>query len=177
MSCDALLAQDYGLTSVHPNTFTFFLRPIAVQVRQRAREEMAEAVRREKETTDRLEMALNAERATHHRCAAKLAALEKSILDHETKAIATARQISDMRSRLGVAAKDVADAQNEARKAQGEIAAAQQRQAIVEAAAEERDRLSEQRGRTDRERTVELEDQLRELVAASKVRFSWYHLL
>ncbi len=143
-------------------------------MRQRAREELAEAAHLEKETTGRLEMALSAEQATHHRCATKVAALEKSILDHQTKAIATAQQISDMRSRLGVAEKDVADAQNEARKAHGEAVAAQQRQAIVEAAAEERDRLSEQRGRTDKERASELEGQLRELVAAAQVRFSWH---
>ena len=138
-------------------------------MRQRASEELAAAARREKEATGRLETALIAERTNHHRCAAKLAALEKSILEHETKALATAGEISDMQLRLGAAEKDTADAQNEARKARAEASAAQQRQALVQAAADERDRLSEQRAREVRARVVELEGPLRELVAVAQV--------
>ena len=74
-----------------------------------------------------------------------------------------------MRSRLSGAERAVVDAQNEVRKAHGEAAAAQQRQTLVEAAADERDRLSEERGRTDKERVVELEGQLRELIEVTQV--------
>lgn len=139
-------------------------------MRQRARDELAESARREAETVGRLQTALSAERTTHHRCAAKVTALEQSILDHEKKAMATVQEINNARSRLTAAEQDVADAQKTTRQAQSEVAAAQQRQALVEAAADERDRLSEQRVRTAKERIIELEDQLRELISATQVR-------
>ena len=140
----------------------------AEMVQLGAKEDLAEAAHREAVSTGRLETALDAERTTHHACAAKLAGLEQSIAEREAKALTTAQEMADLRAQLGAAEKAIPDAQSEVRVAQGQRKAAEQRLALVEAAAEERGRLAEERGRANQERVVELEDQLRELIAVTQ---------